>query len=203
VKTPRALLCVLLAAGAVLALTATPANAAATTIDFESLNGPIGFCPAPASPLVIGNATFMGGGIMTHVIGLPSNTSTVYGTSVCPGLAPTLTITFAKPVNDFSVQVMNGFTGSYTVASTHGAIVTKAIPFRGAETISLPESGITSVNISQAIPTPFWDFFIDNVSFTVPPERTDMCQLAREKLATLPPDQQQALRDKLEAICPR
>jgi hypothetical protein len=112
-------------------------------------------------------------------------------------------------VNNFSVQVMNGFTGSYTVASSHGASVTKAIPFRGAETISLPANGITSVTISPAIPTPFWDFFIDTVSFTVPPVppvppvQTDMCQPVWAKLASVPPDQQQALRDKLEAICPR
>jgi hypothetical protein len=196
------LLSALLALGAVLALTAARASAATTTVNFESLTGPIGFCPAPASLLVIGNASFSGGGIMTHVIGLPSNTSTVYGTSVCPRLAPTLTITFAKPVNNVSAQVMNGFTGSYTVASPHGASVTKAIPFCGAETISLPENGITSVTSSQAIPTPFWDFFIDNVSFTVPPEQTGMCQQAWAKLASLPPDQQQALRDKLEGDLP-
>src|ERR1044071_7854639 len=102
---PRAFLSVLLAVGAVLALATASATAAATTIDFESLTGPIGCCPAPASPLVIGNATFSGGGIMTHVIGLPSNTSTVYGTSACPGLPPALTIWFPKPVNDFSAPV--------------------------------------------------------------------------------------------------
>jgi hypothetical protein len=30
-----------------------------------------------------------------------------------------------------------------------------------------------------------------------------MCQPVWAKLASVPPDQQQALRDKLEAICPR
>ena len=149
------------------------ARAAATTIDFESLTGPSIFGPADP-PLPIGVATFSGGAIMTAVEGLLPDQSTVYGTAdFCTGCASTITIAFSTPVDDFSAKVINGTTAtiSYTVASNFGDSVTKLLGndlATGADTFTLPDAGITSVTIARTEPTRFWDFFIDDVGFTVP-----------------------------------
>jgi hypothetical protein len=149
------------------------ATAANSTIDFESLSGPSLFC-APAAPtLTIGSATFSGGAILTAVEGL-ANQTTVYGTYFdCAGYDRTITITFSKPVSDFSVDVLNGTVSlSYTVASDLGGTVTKTLAAStnsGMDTFTLAETGITSVTISPTTPSDFWDFFIDNVRFTEAP----------------------------------
>ncbi len=157
------------------------ATAATTTIDFESLSGPSLFCAPAAPPLTIGVATFSGGVIMTAVTNLPADQTTVYGTSNCPGYAPAITITFSRPVSNFSVQVLNGETAtvSYTVASDLGGTVTKSLVANfssGADTFALPDAGITSVTISRTTPSSFWDFFIDNVAFTAFPTTTAECK---------------------------
>jgi hypothetical protein len=149
------------------------AHAAATTVDFESFTGPSVFGPADP-PLTIGAATFSGGLIMTAVEGLLPDQSTVYGTAdFCAGCASSITITFSTPVDDFSAEVLNGTTAtvSYTVAANLGDSVTKLLGndlATGADTFTLPDAAITSVTITRTEPTRFWDFFIDNVSFTVP-----------------------------------
>src|SRR4051794_40340665 len=106
-------------AAALTSASAVGATAATTTIDFDSLTGPSRFCPPAASPpLTIGAATFTGGAILSAVEGLPANQSTVYGTaSGCADLACPITITFATPVDSFSVDVLNGALEpvSYTV----------------------------------------------------------------------------------------
>jgi hypothetical protein len=156
---------------ATLALTAGVGSAtAATTIDFESLTGPSLFC-LPAAPVTIGAATFSGGAIMREVTGLPADETTVYGTMNCPGLAPTITITFSTPVSNFSVLVLNGDTSTvnYTVASDVGGTVTKSLLANfssGADTFTLPDAGITSVTITRGASANAWDFFIDDISFT-------------------------------------
>lgn len=157
------------------------AAAATTTIDFESLTGPSVFCSPASPPLTIGIATFSGGVIMDQVVNLPVNQTTVYGTSSCPGYLPTISIAFSQPVSNFSVQVMNGETStvSYTVASDLGGTVTKSLVANfssGADTFALPDAGITSVTISRTTAAAFWDFFIDNVSFTAFPITTAECK---------------------------
>jgi len=165
-------LLVVITTGVTLA-SAVGATAAPTTIDFESMTGPSQFCPPPASPLTIGAATFTGGGILTAVEGLPADQSTVYGTTPCAGYLCPLTITFSSPVSGFSVDVLNGALEpvSYTVTDNLGGSVTKTVAGSsnsGVETFMLTDDGITSVTIG---PTggcgTFWDFFIDNVRFTV------------------------------------
>ncbi len=157
------------------------ATAATTTIDFESLSGPSLFCAPAAPPLTIGVATFSGGVIMTAVTNLPADQTTVYGTFNCPGYAPAITITFSTPVSNFSVLVLNGETStvSYTVASDLGGTVTNSLVANfssGADTFTLPDSGITSVTITRTTPSNVWDFFIDDVAFTAFPTTTADCK---------------------------
>ena len=161
-----------LLATCLLAFGAGTAQAASTTIDFEGLAGPRVFCAPTMASLTIGEVTFSGGAILSSVLGLPADQTTVYGTKAgCPDNASAITITFATPVTDFSVQVLNGFQEavSYTVTSNLGGSVTKTLADNlrsGADTFSLPDVGITSVTISPTVSTDFWNFFIDNVSFT-------------------------------------
>jgi hypothetical protein len=149
------------------------AHAAATTVDFESFTGPSVF-GAAEPPLTVGEATFSGGLIMTAVLGLLPDQSTVYGTAdFCAGCASSITITFSTPVDDFSAKVLNGTTAtvSYTVSSSLGDSVTKSLGndlASGADTFTLPDAGITSVTVTTTTPSRFWDFFIDNVSYNVP-----------------------------------
>src|SRR4051794_4916423 len=114
----RLALLVVVAAALTLA-SAVGATAATTTIDFDDLTGPNAFCPpAPSSPLTIGAATFAGGAILSAVENLPADQTTVYGTaSDCAGLFCPITITFSSPVDNVSLDVVNGLPvpGSYTV----------------------------------------------------------------------------------------
>ena len=155
------------------AAVATAGAATPTTITFDSLTGPSTFC-APAAPVTIDDVTVSGGAIMTAVTNLPADQTTVYGTAACPGYSSTITLTFATPVSDVSVDVINGegATVSYTVADNAGGTVTQTLLpnfSSGSATFTLTGSGITSVTISRTTAAGSWDFFIDNVSFTVAP----------------------------------
>jgi hypothetical protein len=158
------------------------ATAATTTIDFEAQGpGPSLFCPPPQT-LTIGVATFSGGALLTAATNLPADQTTVYGTAApCAGYAPVITITFSRPVSNFSVLVLNGeaTTVSYTVADNLGGTVTKSLVANvssGADTFTLPDAGITSVTIRRTTSSAFWDFLIDNVSFTAFPTTTAECK---------------------------
>jgi hypothetical protein len=179
-RTFRAGFLLLVAGLLALALGTETAPAAATTITFDSLTGPSTFC-APQLPLTVGSATFSGGVIMTTVTALPADQTTVYGTSNCPGYSPTISISFSIPVSNFSVKVLNGepATVSYTVADDLGDSVTKSLLANfssGADTYTLPAAGITSVTITRTVSASFWDFFIDDVSFTSFPTSTAECK---------------------------
>jgi hypothetical protein len=177
----RAIVLTLFAMCVLLAVGVGSAQAASTTINFDSLTGPSTFCSPAAPPLTIGDATFSGGVVMSQVTNLPADQTTVYGTFNCPGYSNTITITLATPVLDFSVEVLNGdiMTVSYTVADDLGGTVTKTLAANvnsGAATFSLPDAGITSVTVSETAPNSFWDFFIDNVSFTPFPTTFAECK---------------------------
>jgi hypothetical protein len=174
--------CLAIALGSVAA-----AGASATTIDFEAFTGPDTFGSA-TPPLTVGVATFSGGLVMTAVNGLLADQSSVYGTAdFCTGCASSITITFSTPVDNVSLEVLNGSsttaTISYTVASNLGDSVTTFLGTElanSADTVTLPASGITSVTIARTSPAQSWDFFIDDVSFTVPappvPTSTSDCK---------------------------
>jgi hypothetical protein len=181
-RVSRIALLALVTASLTLTVGVGNATAATTTIDFESLSGPSVFCAPATPPLTIGVATFSGGVIMTAVTFLPADQTTVYGTSFCPGYEPTITIDFSRPVSNFSVRVVNGegTTVNYTAAVPLGGTVTKSLAPNfdsGADTFALTDTGITSVTISRTTTTGFWDFFIDDVSFTAAlPTTTAECK---------------------------
>jgi hypothetical protein len=157
------------------------AQPATTIVDFEQLSGPSFFCGSPNSPLTIGDVTLTGGHVMTAVSLLPANQTTVYGTaSFCPGPASTLTITFARPASQVSLDVYNGVPVAvdYTVASNVGGTQTQTLPPNfdsGQARFTLADRGITSVTITGGIEG-FWDFFIDNIEYTVMPTSKDECK---------------------------
>jgi hypothetical protein len=104
------------------------------------------------------------------VSNLPANRTTVYGTSSCPGFSRTLTIAFARPVNQVSLDVYNGIGASvdYTVVSDGGSVQTKTLAPHvqsGQARFTIRDRGIGSVTISDGLDG-FWDFFIDNISYS-------------------------------------
>lgn len=155
--------------------------ARADVIDFESQAsaGAGRFTGIPDSPLTVGIATLSGGELLRAEFGLPADPTAVYATEGLFGVESNpLTITFARPVDSFSIQIANGDgqNQSYTLSDDLGDTVTKQLALPGAAsgstaTITLPGSGITRVTISSANPD-FWNFAIDDVSFnaTAAPE---------------------------------
>lgn len=156
-----------------IALVAGVVPAAATVIDFDAQAAGHGgnLTGIPDSPLTIGLATFTGGELLNGEVGLNADQTGVYASEGLFGSGETnpLVITFALPIDDFSVLVANGDdTRSYTVSDNLGASVTKSLSSAGAlgsATFSLSGSGITTVFVGSAN-TGAWDFAIDNVSFT-------------------------------------
>ena len=129
--------------------------------------------------MTIGVATFSGGLIMTNLIGLPADETTVYGTFsfCCTGV---ITITFSQPVSNFSTRVLNGDAPgtSYVFSSNRGDSVTKSLDANynsGEATFQLPGSGITSVTIQPTVVGGFADFSIDDVSFDQLPTTMAQC----------------------------
>jgi hypothetical protein len=158
-----------------IALLAGVAPAAATVIDFEAQAASRGgnLTGVPDSPLSIGLATFTGGELLDAEVGLNVDQTGVYATEGLFGSGETnpLVITFASPVEAFSVFVANGDdTRSYTVSDNLGDSITKSLPSTGAlgaATFSLSGNGITTVDITSAN-NDAWDYAIDDVSFSAP-----------------------------------
>jgi hypothetical protein len=161
-----------------LALTSAPASA--TVIDFEAqaANRGSNLAGIPDSPLTIGIATFTGGELRNGLINLPADETGVYASEGLFGAGETnpLVITFATPVNSFSVFLANGDAQnqSYTLSDDVGDNTTLTLALPGslsnaARTVALPGSGIQSVSIASAN-TNFWNFAIDNVTFSAAPE---------------------------------
>lgn len=147
--------------------------AGATTVDFEAQVADRGgnLIGIPDSPLAIGVATFTGGELLNSEVGLNADTSGAYASQGLFGSGETnpIVITFAIPVENFSVLVLNGDdTRSYTVADNLGDSITTSLASAGAlgnSTFSLRGNGLTTATITSANGDA-WDFAIDNVSFT-------------------------------------
>jgi len=158
-----------------IAFVAGVAPAPATVIDFEAQAASRGgnLTGVPDSPLTIGLATFTGGELLNAEVGLNVDQTGVYATEGLFGSGETnpMVITFASPVDAFSVFVVNGDdTRSYTVSDNLGDSITKSLPSAGAlgaATFSLSSNGITTAEITSAN-TDAWDFAIDDVSFSAP-----------------------------------
>jgi hypothetical protein len=186
-RTVRPTFAVLIGAFALI-VAATAAGAATTTIDFENLSGPSFFCEFDAgladSPLTIGEVTLTGGKILTATANLPANQTTVYGTaSFCPttNLARSLTITFARPVTRASFDLYSGagISADYTVSANIGVTETKSVPppFVAVPTrFTLVGRGITTLTIIPPDFGAFWDYFIDNITYTVAPQTKEECK---------------------------
>lgn len=147
--------------------------AAAEVINFDTQAAARGgnLTGIPDPPLTIDIATFTGGELLNAEVGLPVDQTGVYATEGIFGSGETnpLVITFASPVNNFSILVANADnTESYTVSDNLGDSVTKSLPTAGslgAATFSLSGDGITTVSVTSA-DVLFWDFAVDSVSFT-------------------------------------
>lgn len=125
----------------------------------------------PDAPLTIGIATFTGGELLNGEVGLNADQTGVYATEGLFGSGETnpLIISFASPVNDFSVYVANADDAeSYTVSDNLGDSVSKSLASvsgLGAAIFSLPGAGLTTVDITSADGNA-WNFAIDDVTFT-------------------------------------
>jgi len=163
-----------------LLLTLALAPASATVIDFEAQAANRGgnLTGIPDSPLTIGIATFTGGELRFGLINLPADETGVYVSEGLFGSGETnpLVITFATPVSDFSVLVANGDAQNqtYTVSDELGDSASVTLALSGslnnaAKTVALSGSDITTVSITSANVS-FWNFAIDNVTFSAVPE---------------------------------
>ncbi|MBV8832652.1 MAG: hypothetical protein JO108_25910, partial [Acidobacteriaceae bacterium] len=150
-------------------------DAAATTIDFDAQAASRGgnLTGIPDAPLTIGIATFTGGELLNAEIGLNADQTGVYATEGLFGSGETnpLVITFASPVEDFSIFVANGEDmRNYTVSDNVDDAITKSLPSAGAAgaaTFALSGGAITTVYVTSAN-TDGWEFVIDNISFATP-----------------------------------
>jgi len=156
------------------------APASASVVDFEAQAANHGgiLTGIPDSPLTFGIATFTGGELRGGLINFPADETGVYASEGLfgSGEANPLVIAFATPVHNFSVLVANGDSQNqtYTVSDNLGDSATFALALSGslsnsARSVSLPGDGITSVLITSAN-TDFWNFAIDDVTFTAVPE---------------------------------
>jgi hypothetical protein len=152
---------------------AVAAPAMAEVIDFEAQTVARGgnLTGIPDSSLTIGIATFTGGELLNGEVGLNADQTGVYATEGLfgSGEMDPLVISFASPVNNFSVYVANGDdVTKYTVSDNLGDSVSKSLVSAGglgAAIFSLPGKGLTTVDINSA-DAKAWDFAIDNVTFT-------------------------------------
>ncbi len=158
--------CVLMASAAAL-----PADATVISFDTQAASDGGNLTGIPDSPLTIGIATFTGGELRGGEVGLNADQTGVYASEGLFGSGETnpLQITFALPINDFSVYVVNAESvQSYTVSDNLGDSVTMSLASSanlGAATFSLPGTNIASVTITSAN-ADAWDFAIDDTTFT-------------------------------------
>jgi hypothetical protein len=157
----------------VVAASARPATATVINFDAQAADRGGNLTGIPDSPLTIGIATFSGGELLNAEVGLNADQTGVYATQGLFGSGETnpVMITFASPIEEFSIFVANGDDArSYAVSDNLGDSITKSLPSAGAlgaASFSLPGSGITTVYVTSAN-ADAWDFAIDNVSFTAP-----------------------------------
>jgi hypothetical protein len=147
--------------------------ATATTIDFDAqaVNTGGNLTGIPDSPLTIGIATLTGGELLSGEVGLNADSTGIYASEGLFGSGETnpVLITFAMPVANFRIFVLNGDdTRSYTVSDNLGDSITKSLASAGSlgdAMFALPGSGLRTVEISS-VNADAWDFAVDNVTFT-------------------------------------
>ncbi|HEY0438373.1 MAG TPA: PEPxxWA-CTERM sorting domain-containing protein [Phenylobacterium sp.] len=152
---------------------ATGANATIINFDDQGLTGPCCAASTSAGPLSItaGGDTvdFTNGAILTNEASLPADTTSVYYNSFfLPGTSgSSMTITFSNPINNFFLNLYNGWVtpDTFTVSDNAGRSKTVTIDSNsngGLSLISFPAVGniitITTSNLS-------YDYSIDNIGF--------------------------------------
>ena len=123
----------------------TPAMATVINFDAQAADRGGNLTGIPDSPLTIGIATFSGGELLNAEVGLNADQTGVYATQGLFGSGETnpVMITFASPIEGFSIFVANGDDArSYAVSDNLGDSITKSLPSAGAlgaAIFSLPE----------------------------------------------------------------
>lgn len=157
-------------------------SARADVITFESLassSTPFWFNGTLDSPLAIattsGNVvTLAGGQLLNDQLGFfGADHSVVYASESLPGLpgdfpgvyANPITVNFQTAVNGFSVQITNEINNTYQITDNLGHSTTLYIALDTTATLTLADSGITSVQISSLPTSGAWEYAVDNLSF--------------------------------------
>ncbi len=161
------------------------ATAALITFDDQGLVGPSYFDATTTAKLInvptpAGNVQFSGGAIATNATNGPVDETSIYATAYIPNTTLTnqsftnpLTVKFDKPVNNFFLDVLNGYTEdtTYTVADNAGNSATFTLPPNfnsGQKQIGFAATG-TEVTIKSSTHSGnSYDFAIDNIHFDEP-----------------------------------
>jgi hypothetical protein len=132
----------------------------------------------------VGNVTFQGGALLDNTTNLPADETAIYGTAgnatplgitgLGTGFTNPITVTFAQPVHNFFLTILNGNTQTvnYQVSDNAGNSSTFAVApnlSSGSNVIGFPASGtvitIAALTGQSSNGGITWDFFIDNVNF--------------------------------------
>jgi len=167
--------------------------AAASTITFEDKVGPAHFDdPMAFGPLhyVVGSISvdFSGGTLLTNESNETADNSSVYATAISvpgeilvtqPGLTNPLVVTFSQNIQNFSMDILNAYSGNYrmsdnqghstlfNLATTGDMLVTEGFAAAGNQvTIEYlgPLPGFIPANLDYFA----WDFAVDNITFNEP-----------------------------------
>lgn len=155
---------------------AVPCTAHAVTIDFEAqgATAPSFIQPGTRSQtLAIGGATFAGGAVIAGTDDFLDpdlgDLTAAYTTAPYTSFTNPITISFASAVAALSFQVVNNIAGTYVVSVNGGATQSYALGDYANSVISLT-GAINRVSIGYTVQPqaadPYFDFAIDNVSFS-------------------------------------
>ena len=152
-------------------------QAKADSISFEDQPaGPSTFAYSSGLQTITeGIVTLSGGVILTNETYADQNIN-VYATcasSTCGVsylFSDPITITFAQPVSDLTVVIVNNLPDTFTLADNNGNSVSASLPYLADTAITLNDTDITSVTIGTA--DDGWDFALqgnDSLTFTPDP----------------------------------
>jgi PEP-CTERM motif len=162
------------------------AQARAATIDFEDRTGPPLFADVdPFEPqqlqYSVGGADVVidGGVLLDETLNVPANQSTIYGTACfggcsAPELVNPLTLTFSKAIDNFFLDVYNGWIVDvlYRVSDNNGNSADFLLPpslAGGHKLIGFAATGtVVKIQALTLGSAGEFDFFIDNIHFDEP-----------------------------------
>jgi len=184
--------------GASLLTVATLSANAQFVVNFEKpqtpANYPALFYDSDQKPVAIDKntggitVTFSGGELLTDPKGLlfpgtntggNANKTTFYASQFPPayGTSNTITITFSKPVNTVSLELMNNAGGDRTFTFKVNGQDGGELAFKDASNSYVtppkgPRRGITSITVYSSpgeFIVPAWRFGVDNIEYVLPP----------------------------------